>query len=116
MSTASLVLPVEQTVAQSGHSYAKDMGGPKEKIKSRPAGSSFLVDAKEKISGAFSKFTRKDKQVEQPPTRADKAAWFASLPKKSNKLMHQLLNTSESDTLGKAPMKWDKFVMVGLHS
>jgi len=94
-------------VAQSGHSYSKDLE-VKEKIKSRPAHSTIF----EKVSGAFSKLKRRDKQVEEPPSRADKAAWFANLPKRSNKLMHQLLNTSESDTLGKAPMKWDKFVQV----
>ncbi|KAF7980729.1 hypothetical protein HWV62_36739 [Athelia sp. TMB] len=108
---SSISLPIGQTVAQSGHSYSKEIE-VKEKVKSRPAHGTMLSGFTERVSGVFSKFKRKDKHEEEPPSRADKAAWFANLPKRSNKLMHQLLNTSESDTLGKAPMKWDKFLQV----
>lgn len=88
-----------QTTIQVGTAYSKGR-------LDRPEVSTIM----DKVSDVFSNLKRKDKEVEKPPSRADKAAYFATLPKRSNKLMHQLLNTSEGGTLGKAPIKWDKFV------
>ena len=112
MSTISL----GQTTVQSGHSYVKDLDAPKTKVKSRADHASIFnnKETTEKKGGFFSKFRRKDQGPpdDPPPKKGGKYSWFAHLNKKSNKLMHQLLNTTEDDTHGQAPMKWDHFVQV----
>lgn len=108
-----------QTAVQSGHSYVKDLDAPKTKVKSRGDHASNKnfgnsKESTEKKSGFFSKFRRKDQgpSDEPPPEKSSKNKWFAHLNKKSNKLMHQLLNTTEDEKQGQASMKWDHFVQV----
>jgi hypothetical protein len=117
MSTTTLPFPLEQTSAQSARSYVKDIDGPKAKVKSRSDQASIFSatsgNEKEKKSGFFSKFSRKDKPAEdQQEKKGDLRSWFSKLSKKRNKLMHQLLNTSENETKGLASMKWDHFAQV----
>jgi hypothetical protein len=119
LSTTTLPFPLEQTSAQSAHSYVKDIDGPKAKVKSRSDHASIFSATsgteKEKKSGFFSKFSRKDKPADdQQEKKGDMHSWFLKLSKRTNKLMHQLLNTSENDTQGLASMKWDHFVKVNL--
>jgi hypothetical protein len=111
MSTTSLPFPLEQTTAQSAHSYMKDLDGSKTKVKSRSDHASIFSE-KEKKSGFFSKFSRKDKPADAQEKKGDKSSWFANLSKKTGKLAHQLLNTEESGTQGIKSMKWDHFVKV----
>jgi hypothetical protein len=118
MSTASLPFPLEQTSAQSAHSYVKDLEGPKTKVKSRSDHASIFSansekeQEREKKSGFFSKFSRKDKPVDAHEKKGDKRSWFSNLSKKTGKLAHQLLNTEESKTQGLASMKWEQFAKV----
>jgi len=117
MSTTTLPFPLEQTSAQSARSYVKDIDGPKAKVKSRSDQASIFSatsgNEKEKKSGFFSKFSRKDKPAEdQQEKKGDLRSWFSKLSKKRNKLMHQLLNTSENETKGLASMKWDHFAQL----
>jgi len=113
MSTTSLPFPLEQTTAQSAHSYVKDLEGPKTKVKSRSDHASIFSanseKAQEKKNGFFSKFSRKDKPVDTQERKGDKSSWFSKLSKKTNKLAHQLLNTEENATRGLASMKWEHF-------
>jgi hypothetical protein len=114
LSTTSLPFPHGQTSAQSARSYLKDLDGPKEKVKSRSDHASIFSSTgeKEKKGGFFSKFSRKDKPVNDQEKKGDKRSWFAKLPKRTERLMHQLLNTSEDDKRGLASMKWEHFVKV----
>jgi hypothetical protein len=116
MSTASLPFPLEQTSAQSAHSYVKDIDGPKAKVKSRSDHASIFsaTSEKEKKRGFFSKFSRKDKPANDQDKKGDKGSWFSNLSKRTDKLMHQLLNTKENETKGLASMKWENFVKVTL--
>lgn len=63
------------------------------------------------ISGFAKVMGREKAEVEESPKNA-KQSWFAKLGKKSRELMHQLLNTAESDKKGIAPMKWESFLKV----
>ena len=116
MSTTSLPFPLEQTSAQSAHSYIKDLDGPKAKVKSRSDHASIFsaTSEKEKKSGFFSKFSRKDKPANDQEKKGDKGSWFSNLSKRADKLMHQLLNTKDNETKGLASMKWENFVKVTL--
>jgi len=111
MSTTSLSSTFDQTSARSAHSYLKEHEGPKAKVKSRPDHASIFSE-KEKKTGFFSKFTRKDQPSDDKDNakKGSKQSWFSKLSKKTNKLMHQLLNTTEDETKGQASMKWDHFV------
>ncbi|KAH7924249.1 hypothetical protein BV22DRAFT_1035310 [Leucogyrophana mollusca] len=107
MSTATL--PLDKTIAQSGHSYLQELGGPKEKIKSRPDHASLFSANR----GFLSKLSGKEKAKE--PKEKDKNmnkkhGWFSNLGKKTGKYMHQLLRTSEDDTQGLSSMKWENFL------
>jgi len=93
----------------------KDLEGPKTKVKSRSDHASIFSansekeQEREKKSGFFSKFSRKDKPVDAHEKKGDKRSWFSNLSKKTGKLAHQLLNTEESKTQGLASMKWEQF-------
>jgi hypothetical protein len=114
MSTTSIPFPLEQTSAQSAHSYVKDLDAPKAKVKSRSDHASLFSSTsdKEKKSSFFSKFSRKDKPVDNQEKKGDKRSWFSNLSKRTDKLMHQLLNTPQSDKQGLGSMKWEQFVKV----
>ncbi|KAJ6500171.1 hypothetical protein C8R47DRAFT_1211730 [Mycena vitilis] len=112
MSTVSL-LPVEQTAAQSARSYLKeqDLLETKTKVKSRSETSLAVYPDKEKEKkrGFLSKFGfGKENKPEEP--KKPRNTWFSRLTKKTTASMHQLLRTSEDETKGMAPMKWDTFV------
>ncbi|CAA7261735.1 unnamed protein product [Cyclocybe aegerita] len=103
-------LPLGQTTAQSAHSYLQQLNIKSEKkVKSRPDHSSLFSNPEEEKKGFFSKFSsqKKDKGDDD---KAAKQSWFSKLGKKTTGLMHQLLQTSEDQTDGRAPMKWEQFL------
>ena len=113
-STTSLPLPSE-TVAQSARSYlqSENLAAQKSKIKSRPNyATTFSEPEKKKKVSMFSKIMGRGKAEEEEPKKGPRRNWFSRLGKKSKSLMHQLLNTSEDDTKGMAPMKWEDFLKV----
>lgn len=113
MSTTSLSIPLEQTTAQSARSYlqSEKLDSQKTKIKSRPDHAS-LFSAPEKKKGFFSEFIVGNDKKKDEEKKGSKHSWFSRLGKKTSKYMHQLLNTSEDDTKGIAPMKWENFLKV----
>ncbi|KAF7361625.1 hypothetical protein MVEN_00505800 [Mycena venus] len=115
MSNISL-LPVEQTVPQSARSYlkAENLLETKVKVKSRSETSLAAVPETEK-KGFMSKFgfgkdKDKGKDAKKEGLKKPRNTWFSRLTKKSTTLMHQLLRTSEDETKGMAPMKWENFL------
>lgn len=117
MSTTSLSLPTEPSIAQSARSYiqAESLDVQKSKIKSRPDHASLFSDTPGK-KGFLSKLgmgRNKDK-VKDEAHKGAKHSWFARLSKKTRGYMHQLLNTSEDETKGMAPMKWEHFLKVSV--
>ncbi|KAJ7647049.1 hypothetical protein FB45DRAFT_892185 [Roridomyces roridus] len=107
MSSISL-LPVEQTVGQSAHSYlkAENLLEVKSKVKSR---GSEPAPEKEK-KGFMAKFGLGKSKTEEVKEKKPKQNWFSGLKKKTATSMHQLLRTSEDETKGMGSMKWDVFV------
>ena len=116
MSSTSLPLGRTET-AQSAHKYLKEEGllGGKEKVKSR-ADHGNLAPIPEKKKGYWSRFSRRDKAEEEREPEAEKKgnkfSFFSKLSKKTSTYMHQLLNTSEDEKKGIAPMKWEHFLKV----
>lgn len=116
MSSTSLPLGRTET-AQSAHKYLKEEGllGGKEKVKSR-ADHGNLASIPEKKRGYWSRFSRRDKAGEEQEFEAEKKgnkfSFFSKLSKKTSTYMHQLLNTSEDEKKGLAPMKWEHFLKV----
>ncbi|KAG6831829.1 hypothetical protein H0H87_003748 [Tephrocybe sp. NHM501043] len=107
-STTSLPLPTE--TAQSARSYiqAENLDAQKSKVKSRPSHATVFGTPKK---GLFSKFLNRVRgEPEEKPQKGAKHSWFSKLSKKSKILMHQLLNTTEGELKGIAPMKWDNFL------
>ncbi|KAG7446329.1 uncharacterized protein BT62DRAFT_968061 [Guyanagaster necrorhizus] len=105
MSTTSIP-PVEPTMAQSGHSYAQNMG-VKTKVKSRSDQPSLFAKG---VLGRLGVGREKSKQ--EPESKSTRRNWFASMHRKTKDYLHQILNTSEDVTKGSAGMKWDTFVKV----
>jgi hypothetical protein len=107
MSTTSL----EQTRAQSAHSYlqSENLAEQKVKVKTRAE-----PDIKK---GFFSRFSHK-KDVEAPvPEEETKekrnlGAWFKNMNRKSVGFLGQILGVDKSAKKGGPPMKWDHFVKV----
>jgi len=84
-------------------------------VKSRPEQSRFTPQLDKIGKGILSKFTSGKKGEEEemePNEQVDKRSWFSRLGKKTKTYMHQLLKTSEDETKGIAPMKWDHFLKV----
>ncbi|KZT10678.1 uncharacterized protein LAESUDRAFT_734491 [Laetiporus sulphureus 93-53] len=114
MSTTSL--PLQQTQsAQSARKYLQTEGlnNSKTKIKSRPDYAN-LVPIPEKKKGLFNRFGKKDKTEEDTVSskQGSKFSFFHKLSSKAKVHMHQLLNTSEDEKRGLAPMKWENFLKV----
>ncbi|KAK7005784.1 hypothetical protein R3P38DRAFT_3214731 [Favolaschia claudopus] len=109
MSTLSLP-PVEQTTAQSAHSYLKSehLLEQKAKVKSRSE-TSLALPPESKKRGFMSKFFS-GKEAKKEELKKPRNTWFSRLSKKSTQLMHQLLRTAEDETHGQASMKWEHFV------
>ena len=113
MSTTSLVPSPEPETAQSAHSYLQSLSiSEKKKVKSRPDHASLFSQRETGEKGFFSGLSLmkrgKDKESAMKEARQ---SWFSKLSKKTETLMHQLMNTSENDKHG-APMKWESFVKV----
>jgi hypothetical protein len=104
---------LEQTRAQSAHSYlqSENLAEQKVKVKVKTRAES---DTKK---GFFSRFSRK-KDVEAPvPEEETKekrnlSAWFKNMNRKSVGFMAQILGVNKSAKKGGPPMKWDHFVKV----
>lgn len=115
--TSSTSLPLGRTeTAQSAHKYLKEEGllGGKEKVKSRADHGNLAAIPEKK--GYWSRFSRKDRteegQEQEPEPKGNKFSFFSKLSKKTSTYMHQLLNTSEDEKKGLAPMKWEHFLKV----
>ncbi|KAJ7268689.1 hypothetical protein B0H12DRAFT_61164 [Mycena haematopus] len=114
MSNLSLP-PVEQTVPQSARSYLKseNLLDAKVKVKSRSETSlGTFPETEKKRTGFLSKFVGSKNEENKQQPKKSKNTWFSKLAakKKLAKLMHQLLRTSEDETKGTAPMKWEDFL------
>jgi hypothetical protein len=121
LSSASLAYSVEPTAAQSARSYlqAERLDSVKAKVKSRPEATPPAPTPEKK--GLFSKLTggkksgsEKVKEKEKEKKEKEDHSWMANMKGKTKKYMHQLLRTSEDDTKGIKPLKWNQFVKVGV--
>ncbi|EGO00109.1 hypothetical protein SERLA73DRAFT_167949 [Serpula lacrymans var. lacrymans S7.3] len=112
MSTASLSLPLEQTTAQSSHSYLQEREGPKAKIKSRPDHASLFSSKRGFLSELIGSKSKTEAAEKSKKTKGSKHSWFSRLTKKTSIYMHQLLGTSEVADEKSAPMKWENFLKV----
>ena len=118
MSTVSL----EQTRAQSAHSYlqSENLTEHKVKVKTRAEPSSLPpVEEQGSKGGFFSRFGRKKEaapQASEEETTKEKrnlGAWFKKMNRKSAGFLAQILGADKSSTKkGGPPMKWDHFVKV----
>ncbi|KAJ6499016.1 hypothetical protein C8R45DRAFT_100912 [Mycena sanguinolenta] len=108
------ILPAKHAVPQSARSYlqAENLLDPRVKVKSRSETSSGTFSETEKRTGFLSKFLGKDNENQQDEPKKSRNTWFSKLAakKKSAQLMHQLLRTSEDDTMGMVSMKWEDFL------
>jgi len=117
MSTVSL----EQTRAQSAHSYlqSENLAEQKVKVKTRAEPSSLPpVEEQGSKGGFFSRFSRKKEAAPQAPeetTTKEKrnlGAWFKKMNRKSAGFLAQILGADKSTKKGGPPMKWDHFARV----
>jgi hypothetical protein len=116
MSTVSL----EQTRAQSAHSYlqSENLTEQKVKIKTRAEPLSLPpVEEHETEKGFFSRFGRKKEDASRAPEEETKekrnlGAWFKNMNRKSTGFLAQILGADKSAKKGGPPMKWDYFVKV----
>ncbi|KAF8502264.1 hypothetical protein F5888DRAFT_1800741 [Russula emetica] len=116
MSTASL----EQTRAQSAHSYlqSENLTEQKVKVKTRAELSSLPpVQEQDTKGGFFSRFSRKREAAPHAPEEETKekrnlGAWFKNMNRKSGVFLTQILGADKSAKKGGPPMKWDHFVKV----
>ena len=116
MSTTSL----EQTRAQSSHSYlqSEKLTEQKVKVKTRaePQGLPLVEEKQETKKGFFSRFGRKkDATLGAPEETKEKrnlGAWFKNMNRKSTGFLAQILGADKNAKKGGPPMKWDHFVKV----
>jgi hypothetical protein len=116
MSTASL----EQTRAQSAHSYlqSENLAEQKVKVKTRAELSSRPPEQEQDTKrGFFSRFSRKREAAPHAPEEETKekrnlGAWFKNMNRKSSVFLTQILGADKSAKKGGPPMKWDHFVKV----
>lgn len=115
-----------QSAAQSAHSYLKSEGllGKTDKQKTKKSTQASEQENKRSLFIRFaSSFTknsndaapgRTTEDVDSPSAdiKAAKHSFFVRLTKRTKGYMHQLLRTSEDETRGLKPMKWDHFVKV----
>ncbi|KAJ3891066.1 hypothetical protein GG344DRAFT_77269 [Lentinula edodes] len=100
-----------ETIAQSARSYlqSEQLDVLKTKTKSRSAQASLFSSTK----GLFDKFgVGQEKKKDTSADKKERRNWFANLGKRTRTYMHQILNTADDETQGKAGMKWDIFVKV----
>ena len=116
MSTTTL----EQTRAQSAHSYlqSENLTEQKVKVKTRAELSSLpSVQEQDTKRGFFSRFSRKREAAPHAPEEETKekrnlGAWFKNMNRKSGVFLAQILGADKSAKKGGPPMKWDHFVKV----
>jgi hypothetical protein len=117
MSTASL----EQTRAQSAHSYlqSENLTEQKVKIKTRAESSNLPpVQEHDTKRGFFSRFSRRREEAaphapeEETKEKRNLGAWFKNMNRKSSMFLAQILGADKSAKKGGPPMKWDYFVKV----
>jgi len=117
MSTTSL----EQTRAQSSHSYlqSEKLTEQKVKVKTRaePQGLPPVEEQQETKKGFFSRFGRKKDATPRAPEEETKekrnlSAWFKNMNRKSTGFLEQILGADKNAKKGGPPMKWDHFVKV----
>ena len=116
VSTTSL----EQTRAQSAHSYlqSENLAEQKVKVKTRAEAPSLPpVEEQDTKRGFFSRFSRKREAGPHTPEDDTKekrnlGAWFKNMNRKSSGFLAQILGADKSAKKGGPPMKWDHFVKV----
>ncbi len=117
MSTTSL----EQTRAQSSHSYlqSENLTEQKVKVKTRAEPSSLPpVEEQDTKGGFFSRFGRKQEAAaphafeEETKEKRNLGSWFKKMNRKSATFLAQILGADKSAKKGGPPMKWDHFVKV----
>ena len=112
MSTISLVSGKEAVTAQSARSYLQNLGlSDKKKVKSRPDHASLFSQQDTEKKGFFSGLSLTKGKDKESSMKEARQSWFSKLSKKTETLMHQLMDTSENNKTG-APMKWESFVKV----
>jgi hypothetical protein len=117
MSTISL----EQTRAQSAHSYlqSENLTDQRVKVKTRAEQSGLpLVEEHVTKGGFFSRFSRKKEAAphaseEETREKRNLGAWFKKMNRKSAGFLAQILGADKSAKKGGPPMKWDHFAKVG---
>jgi len=115
MSTAAL----EQTRAQSAHSYlqSENLTEQKVKVKTRAELSSRPpVQEQDTKRGFFSRFSRKREAAPHTPEETKEkrnlGTWFKNMNRKSGTFLAQILGADKSAKKGGPPMRWDHFVKV----
>jgi hypothetical protein len=117
MSTISL----EQTRAQSAHSYlqSENLTDQRVKVKTRAEQTSLpAVEEHVTKGGFFSRFSRKKEAAphaseEETREKRNLGAWFKKMNRKSAGFLAQILGADKSAKKGGPPMKWDHFAKVG---
>jgi hypothetical protein len=115
MSTTSL----EQTRAQSAHSYlqSENLAEQKVKVKKRAEPPNLPPVEEQDTKGSFfSRFSRKRETVPRAPEETKEkrnlGTWFQNMNRKSRGVLAQILGADKSAKKGGPPMKWDHFVKV----
>ena len=116
VSTTSL----EQTRAQSAHSYlqSENLTEQKVKVKTRAEAPSLPpVEEQDTKRGFFSRFSRTREAVphaseEEKKEKRNLGTWFKNMNRRSSGFLAQILGADKSAKKGGPPMKWDHFVKV----
>jgi len=112
MSTVSL----EQTRAQSAHSYLQSENLTEQKVKAKtrvePSSIRPIEEQGSSKGGFLSRFSRKEvaPQSSEETTTKEKrnlGAWFKKMNWKSAGFLAQIMNADKSAKKGGPPMKWD---------
>lgn len=102
----------EAVTAQSARSYLQNLGlSDKKKVKSRPDHASLFSQQDTEKKGFFSGLSLTKGKDKESSMKEARQSWFSKLSKKTETLMHQLMDTSENEKHG-APMKWESFLKV----
>jgi hypothetical protein len=110
-------LSLEQSRAQSAHSYLQSENLTEQKVKVKKRADSLSlppVEEKDAKKSFFSRF-RREKEApraseEEAKQRRNLGSWFQNLNRKSTGFLTQILGADKSAKKGGPPMKWDHFV------
>lgn len=120
-STASLPIFNEPQTAQSARTYLQSEGLTATKVKVKTKIRSERPPEKQSIFARWAKKrddpepgaeAEENPKEKVPEPKGDRHSFFTTLGKKTKTYMHQLLQTSEDEKQGLAPLKWDNFLKV----